>query len=122
VRKLIVHGNVVSLKNSKQLFVNSRTGKHFITSSVASKQWVKDSLWQLKGVKPVTDYPTGVTMVFYFKGKHRKDLDNVCSSVMDVLRDSGILVDDDYTHVDTINLQFGGIDKSDPRVEIYLDD
>lgn len=120
--KLKLSGQVPSLKNSKQIFVNRKTGKRFITSSQSSKQWAEDAMWQLKGKKPVESYPVAVTMVFYFKGKHRKDLDNACSSVLDVLKTAGIIVDDDWTHVCPITIDCGGIDKAEPRVEIYLDE
>lgn len=120
--KLEISGQVPSLKNQKQLFLNRRTGKMFISSSKASKEWVKDALLQLRGKTPVNTYPIAVTMVFYFKGQHRKDLDNCASSVLDVLKSSGVIVDDDWKHVCPITIDCGGVDKSDPRVEIYLDD
>lgn len=121
-REITIHGQVPSLKNSKQLFINRRTGKNFITSSEASKAWVNAALWQLKGQEPIENYPLGITMIFYFKGNHRKDLDNACSSVLDVLREAHIIVDDDFKHVDTITAQFGDIDKQNPRVEVWLDE
>lgn len=120
--KLTILGQTPSLKNSKQLFINRRTGKSFITSSKASKEWVKDALWQLKGKPAVETYPVAVTMVFYFKGQHRKDLDNAASSVLDVLKAAGIIEDDDWTHICPITIDCGGVDKLEPRVEIYLDD
>lgn len=122
MKKLVIEGNVPSLKNSKQLFVNRRTGKSFITSSQASKAWVEAALWQLKGKQPAQGLPVAVTMCFYFKGKHRKDLDNVASSVLDVLKTGGVIEDDDYLHVCPLTLDFGGIDKENPRVEIFFDE
>lgn len=116
--RLTILGQVPSLKNSKQIFVNRTTGRPFITSSQASKQWVTDALWQLKTARPVQDYPISLTMTFYFKGKHRKDLDNAASSVLDVLRDSGVIEDDDWRYVTELHLHYGGQDKQNPRVEI----
>jgi Holliday junction resolvase RusA-like endonuclease len=120
MRKLTIKGSVPSLKNQKQIFVNKRTGKPFITSSQASKVWTEDALWQLKGQKPITEYPVTVAMTFYFKGKHSKDLDNCTTSVLDVLVTAGILEDDDCFHVDNLEISFGGIDKEDARVEVVI--
>lgn len=41
---------------------------------------------------------------------------------MDALVQAEVLVDDDVEHVDNISVSFGGYDKEDPRVVIYLDD
>lgn len=119
-RRIVITGVVPSLKNNKQIFLNKRTGKPFITSSSASKVWTQSALWQLKGQKPVAGYPVTVALTFFFKGKHRKDLDNCTSSVMDVLVSAGIIADDDYTHVDNLEVSFGGIEKDNPRVEIII--
>lgn len=123
--RLVVTGEVPSLKNSKQIFVNKRTGKPFITSSTNSKKWQTEAKRQLTeqfaGYK-VSGYPINVALTFYYSTKRRKDLDNSCSSVMDALVAAGVLEDDDINHVDTISISFGGYDKQAPRVEIYLDD
>lgn len=120
--KITISGNVPSLKNSKEIFRNHKTGQHFITSSKAVKQWMEDVQWQLKMVEPVREYPVAITMVFYFPTNVRKDLDNACSTVLDGLQKCGIIVDDDYQHVCPITIDFGGIDKENPRVEVYIDE
>lgn len=76
---------------------------------------------QFKGLQ-VTGYPIGVTLVFYYDSKRRKDLDNSAAGVMDALTKSGIITDDSVAFVDTLTLQYGGLDKLDPRVEIFIDD
>jgi Holliday junction resolvase RusA-like endonuclease len=123
--KLEISGDPPALKNSKQIFVNKRTGKPFITSSDRSKVWQASAIDQLrdqfKDLK-VVDYPINVAMEFYFGSKRRKDLDNACSGVMDAMVTAGIIEDDSVAYVDTISLQFGGYDKENPRVVIYLDD
>jgi len=123
--RLVIDGDVPSLKNSKQIFVNRRTGKPFITSSNNSKVWQASAENQLrdqfKGLK-VSDYPINIAMTFYYGSKRRKDLDNSCNSVMDALVHAGIIEDDNIVYVDNISLSFGGYDKDNPRVEIFLDD
>lgn len=68
------------------------------------------------------DYPITVTMTFWWDTLRNRDLDNACASVMDALKHAGIIEDDGYKYVDCIQLNYGGLDKENPRVEIYLDD
>jgi len=123
--RLVISGEIPSLKNSKQIFVNRATGKPFITSSNNSKKWQTEAKRQLTeqfaGYK-VSGYPISIAMTFYYGSKRRKDLDNSCSGVMDALVHAGVLEDDDVAHVDNIDLSYGGYDKEAPRVEIHLDD
>jgi Holliday junction resolvase RusA-like endonuclease len=123
--KLEISGDPPALKNSKQIYVNKRTGKPFITSSNRSKVWQASAIDQLrdqfKDLK-VVDYPINVAVEFYFATKRRKDLDNALSGVMDALVHAGILEDDDVAHVDNISISFGGYDKENPRTIIYIDD
>ncbi len=123
--KIEIKGDPPSLKNSKQIFVNRRTGKPFITSSKNSKVWQASAIDQLrdqfKGLK-VTEYPINIAFEFWFGSKRRKDLDNALSGCMDALVQAEVIEDDDVAHVDNISVSFGGYDKEDPRVIIYIDD
>lgn len=123
--RLVIAGDPPALKNSKQIYVNKRTGKPFITSSNRSKAWQASAIDQLKdqfkGYR-VSGYPINIAVEVYFATKRRKDLDNALSGIMDALVHAEVIEDDDVAHVDTISLSFGGYDKEAPRVEIYLDD
>lgn len=118
--KLILKGNVPSQKNSKQIFRNRATGKPFITSSVLVKQWQTNCLWQLKGIKPIEKYPVCVNLLFFYDSNRRHDLDNGAAGVMDILVKAGILEDDSTKYVQKLCLTYGGVDKNNPRVEIYI--
>lgn len=123
--KLEISGEVPALKNSKQIFINKRTGKPFITSSTRSKVWQASAIDQLRDQFQgliVTDYPINIAIEFYFSTKRRKDLDNALSGVMDALVQAEVITDDDIAHVDNISISFGGYDKDNPRCIIYLDD
>lgn len=84
--------------------------------------WEKDALKQLMGTQPVTNYPTGITMVFYMKDNRGRDLDNMSSSVLDMLQKANIIESDDWQHIDTLTLQAGGVDKLKPRVQVFIDE
>lgn len=44
------------------------------------------------------------------------------SGVLDAMRHAGVLADDDYKHINCLTVQFGGIDKENPRCEVFLED
>lgn len=122
--KLVIKGTVPSLKNSKQIF-RTASGRPFITSSDKAKTWmttaVEELQEQFKGYK-ITDYPISVALVMYNKDRIRRDLDNQTSSILDAMRHAGVVADDDWKHIDCLTIQFGGIDKVNPRCEIYIDE
>lgn len=123
--KIVVHGNVKAKKNNKTMALNRKTGKMFPMTDKATTEYMKDAIQQMKdqfeGLK-ISDYPINVQMVFYYPTKHRKDIDNSMSTILDCMVKAGVIEDDDVTHVNELYAFFGGYDKDDPRVEILLED
>lgn len=123
--QLVIHGNVKAKKNNKTMAVNRRTGKMFPMTDKATTDYMKDAVRQLKeqfvGLK-ITEYPIAVQMVFYYPTKHRKDIDNSMSTILDCMKTADIIEDDDCLHVNELYAFFSGYDKEDPRVEILLED
>ena len=118
--KLIVTGTTPSKKNSR---INTRSGRSF--PSKRFSDWDKIAIPELRrqfaGLK-VTKYPIAITMVFYNEDNRRHDLDNQSSSILDSLVKAEVIDDDNQKMVDCLTLQYGGIDKVNPRAEIYIDD
>lgn len=121
MNKIVILGSVPSQKNRKRIYTNRKTGKPFIASDETVKDWQKDALLQLKGKRPVQVYPISLTAVFFVRDDRRHDLDNMVAGCMDILVKAGILQDDDCKHVETLTLQFGGLEPLNPRVEIFID-
>lgn len=123
--KLVITGEVPSQKNAKTVGFNRTTGKPFIMSKKEVKAWkataIQELQQQFKGYR-VTDYPITVTVVFYYSRDSRKDLDNSLSGVCDALVQAGVIEDDDWKHVECYVVQFGGLDKNNPRAEVFLDE
>lgn len=123
--KLIIPGNPVSQKNEKKIAINRSTNRPFVVSSKNVQEWKKAALitlgHQFRGMK-VTGYPIVVTLVFFYDNRRRHDLDNAAGGVMDALTQAEIITDDCVDYVQTLTLQYGGIDKENPRTEIYIDD
>lgn len=119
-RTLVINGQCPAKKNSRIGIV--RNGRVMNFPSKIYSEWEKSALWQLKGQPPVEEYPISMTVIFYVRDNRSRDMDNMLPSIMDCLQKAEILADDDWKHVDTITLQFGGIDKENCRTEVWLDE
>jgi len=103
---IFIKGNVPSLKNSKQIFKNSKTGKSFITSSALCKQYVKDTDIHFRVFKPKflemikgKDKPYRIQM-FFVRDKHKAfDYINISQIIFDLMQTHGWLEDDDNRNV-----------------------
>lgn len=122
--KLTIHGNTPSQKNNKEIAMR-KDGTRFVRSNDRVKAWqqtaIQELALQFRGYK-VTDYPISINLVFYFDNNRRHDLDNAAGGVMDALVKAAILEDDNVHFVECLTLQYGGIDKTNPRCEVYLDE
>lgn len=123
--KIVIHGNVKAKKNNKIVAYNKATGKPFILTAKDTDDYMKEAVRQMKeqfeGYK-ITNYPILVQMVFFYPSKHRKDIDNSTTTILDCMKTAGVIEDDDVAHVNELYAYFGGYDKDDPRVEILLED
>lgn len=122
---MIIKGSVPSKKNSKRIVTNKSTGKPFMISSAKHENWHKDALPEMKkqfAEYRVTEYPIGITMTFYWPDRRRHDLDNGMATILDALKDAGVIEDDNFNFIDTVQACYGGLDKENPRVEIYIDE
>lgn len=123
--KLIIRGNVKQKKNNKRVVYNKKTGKPFIMTEKKTTDYIHSAVEQLKtqfaGCK-ISEYPISVHMTFYYETKHRKDIDNSATTILDCMKDAGVIDDDNVNYVNKLYSCFGGYDKENPRVEIFLED
>lgn len=115
---LVVHGRTPSKKNSKQIIYVR--GKPLIISSKDYAEWHKTSLQSLKIAPRLNENTIEVQLCFYSENKRKFDLSNKAESIMDLLVDAGILLDDNYEVVPKLILEYGGISKENPRCEIKI--
>jgi len=83
-------GRPITKKNGR---VN--TGRGFTVASKAYRDWERDACWQLKSERAY-DGKLSVNILFEMKGKLDADLDNLTTSVLDMLQKAGIIGDDKY--------------------------
>lgn len=78
--------------------------------------------------EPVKQLPSfnkiEIRYVLFLGSKRLTDVSNVCSIVdkffCDVLTTHGKIIDDNHTILPKVSYEFGGIDSSNPRVEIHI--
>ena len=117
---IVIEGDCPSKKNGRIL--TGKSGRLLSIPSKTYKTWQTEALRQLKRYQPISVYPCALTIVLWGATKRRYDIDNRATSVLDVLQDAGILEDDDWAHVQTLTIQHGGLDKTRPRVDIWVDE
>jgi Holliday junction resolvase RusA-like endonuclease len=109
----------VSKKNSQQILTNPKTGRPFIMPSKKFKQYEKDAMWFIpKG--EVIDFPVNVKCLFYMPTKRKCDLVNMQEAILDVMVKVGLLADDNYSIVQSMDGSRVLYDKENPRTEIYI--
>lgn len=110
--KIVIQGRVPSKKNSR---INTRSGRSF--PSAKYTEWHKDASRQLIGVNKILE--KGITIEFFMPDNRRCDLTNKAESIMDLLVDNGLLEDDCWQVTGYVILVPCGVDKENPRAEIY---
>lgn len=122
-----IAGQVPSKKNNKRILKNSRTGNRFIANSEKFNDWHEKALREVCLFSKAAKYrnkprknPLSIRMSFYNKDNRRHDLDNMVSSVLDLLVDAGYLEDDHCKIVSSMLVVFRGVDRKNPRVEVTI--
>lgn len=98
-------------KNAQEIKRNRRTGKMFIGQSKRYdaynyeckfflNQWMRENL--PIDYKPI-DYPVNLKMIFYVPDRRRRDIANLVNAIQDVLVEIGILADDNFNIVKSID-------------------
>ncbi len=89
---IYIPGNVPSLKNSKQIFTNKKTGKSFITSSELCKEYIEQKKTHFMTFKPrflklIEGKPYPLTIQFFFiRDKHKSfDYGNITQILLDCM-------------------------------------
>lgn len=113
--KIIIHGRIPSKKNSR---IVTRSGRTFPSKQYTA--WHKDASGQVKRHGDIIRNAGRVCLYFFMPDARRTDLTNKAESVMDLLVDCGILKDDCWQVVNEVVLKCCGIDRENPRCEIYL--
>ena len=96
-----------SLKNSKRIFC--RAGRTFVLPAAGFREWqqaVIQSLGAARLLGHSRTSPCEVRITVVMPDKRRRDLDNMASSILDTLRDAGVLSVDDWTVVSRLSVGY----------------
>lgn len=114
-----IKGNTPAKKNSR--VITRRGGKILNIPSQIYRKWHDDALWQIEEMKIPESKPNySITYYFWFKDKRKHDLDNAQASVNDLLKDAGVIIDDDSKLLVETHCYYMGVSKENPRVEIEI--
>ena len=114
--KIVILGRIPSKKNSR--VTNRKTGMSFC--SLKYKQWHRQASNQLLFGKPVLSSIFSIKIMFFWPDLRRTDMSNKAESIMDLLVDNKILKDDCWKIVPSLELVSAGVDKINPRAEIFI--
>ena len=116
---IIIKGRIPSKKNSRLLFV--RGGRLMNIPSKAYSVWHKDASEQILDSKDhLVEDIDFIELDFYAPDRRGSDLTNKAESIMDLLVDNGIIEDDNWWIVNRLVMNFRGVDKSNPRCNVYI--
>ena len=116
--EITIYGETPSKKNSR---INCRNGRSF--PSKRYQEWhetaVAQVICQTGKIEPLNK--VHIFLKFYHGNMARRDSDNAVSSIFDLLKDCGIISDDNWKVIPHY-LVFNAYDKNNPRVEIKIYD
>ena len=118
---ITIKGQTASKKNSKRIFCR---GKYpTVLPSKAHEEWhtMASQTFKMPRSKDLPLETThSVTLTFYSQTKRKFDLTNHAESVMDLLVDLGVIADDNMVVVPNVQLVYGGLNRSNPHVDIEI--
>lgn len=106
-------------KNSQQIF-RGPNGRIFIAPSKAYQAYEKDARFFLPKLREPIRCPVNVKAVFYMPTRRRVDLVNLEEALCDVLVHHGILEDDNYKIIQSMDGSRVKYDKENPRTEVEI--
>jgi len=108
--------------NQKPGSLNNIFRKHFRKVMAVAEEWHADTIAALRKekIRPVKKYPVMISFYGTWKGKARRDADNILVKFcMDQMVKSGILLDDDLDHVSFVTLS-GETNGTQEKLEISI--
>lgn len=110
----------VSKKNSQQILTNRATGKPFVMPSAVYKNYESAAMWFIPRPLQPIDRPVNVKCLFYMPTKRKCDLVNMQEAILDIMVKAGLLADDNYSIVQSMDGSRVLYDKENARTEIEI--
>lgn len=95
--------HTIPKKNSQQIFINKRTGRPFISQSKRYLEFEKNCEMFLYQHQYQLDQPINLKCTFYVPDRRKRDLANLLESIQDILVKYGVIADDNYEIVASVD-------------------
>ena len=92
-----------SKKNSQNIIVNPRTYKPMIIQSKLYKQFEQECGYYLLKYKKNISTPVNLKCTFYVKDRRKRDIVNLLNAIQDILVKYGVIADDNYNIVKSVD-------------------
>ena len=107
-------------KNHSQIIYNH--GRPMLIPSKEYRQYVKDAAVFVPRLPEPISTPVNVEYHFYMPTRRKVDLVNLIQSANDLLVECGVLLDDNFTVVESHDFSRVHYDKTAPRTEVRIYD
>lgn len=92
-----------SKKNSQNIIVNPRTRKPMIIQSKLYREFEQECGYYLLKYKKNISTPVNLKCTFYVKDKRKRDIVNLLNAIQDILVKYGVIADDNYNIVKSVD-------------------
>lgn len=92
-----------SKKNSQEIHINCRTGKPFVSQGKLYKQFEAECGYYLLKYKKNISTPVNLKCTFYVKDRRKRDIVNLLNAIQDILVKYGVIADDNYNIVKSVD-------------------
>lgn len=116
--KITILGTPVTKKNHQQMVMVK--GRMIVIPSKPYKEYEKLCKPFMPKLEKPIDYPINLKVHYYMGHKRKCDITNLLQATCDILVKYGILSDDNYTIVASIDGSRVFYDKENPRCEIEI--
>lgn len=119
--KITLPVNPRSKKNSQEIVFNKRTGHRMVIQNKRYTEFEKECKKHLPKLSVPINEPINLQCNFYVCDARKRDIANYLEAIQDVLVKYGILEDDNYNIVSSLNNCSMEIDRDNPRIEITIE-
>lgn len=120
--KINIPVNPRSKKNSQEIVFNRKTGHRMVIQNKRYTEFEKECKKHIPVLRePPINYPINLQCKFYVCDARKRDIANYLEAIQDILVKYGILEDDNYNIVSSLNGCSMAIDRDKPRIEIIIE-
>ena len=109
----------ISKKNNSRIFRPKGMNHPMVVPSKQYMEYEKNAMRFIPKGETINK-PVNVKCLFYMPTRHKCDLVNMQESILDVMVKAGLLADDNYSIVQSMDGSRVFYDKGNPRTEIYI--